>query len=81
MNKSISILLMIILSISSCNKLNAGKVNNANIPLSEFVIGNWKSELQSATDIYGDYQIEYQVEFLNKSKLTFCNRNPREILL
>lgn len=46
-----------------------------NLPVSEFIIGKWRSERENS-DIYGTYHEEFFIKFINNEKLLFCNKKP-----
>jgi len=74
MKKSIYILLFILVGALFFMLYRHGtqkKIWSENTPLSEFMIGKWKSS-KSMSDIDGSFLQEYHLEFLNQNKLKLC---------
>jgi hypothetical protein len=78
MNKKHFLILFIIMifSISGCStKTNKNGITN--IPISEYMVGKWKTS-ETVTDIYGTHQEFLYIKFMSNQNLQYCNKNPIE---
>ena len=71
MRKSISSFIFLVLALLSYtnadnNDANGDSANNQD--LSGFIIGRWTGH-ESVTDIHGEYEREYHIEFVDKNRL------------
>jgi len=69
-------LICMLLFCSSCNNDHFTNFDQ-NTPISEFMRGKWRAERQNS-DIYGSYQEEFFVKFINARTLKFCSKEPVE---
>lgn len=70
----------VLLCISSCinyDELNVKSDSRDDIPLAEFMMGQWESKKQ-ITDVNGSYIEDYKVEFIDEDNLAFTMKSPHD---
>jgi hypothetical protein len=68
----IPLLLGVILIVSCIRRVNKTQEDD---PLTVFILGKWQAVNVQTTDVSGTYLTDYEVEFVNKTKLILCSQS------